>query len=351
MEKISSFKVPKTSYDSYHDASRKSTLDFLREFIHNHPQMKLVEQMEIVKKFSSAYNTKLALEKEAIKIARQIATAVPGIASYNLTKELLDIQDILDNDPALAQIDALRNKIINHNLKLVVTVASKYQNHGLEFEELFQEGILGFVRAIEKYNPDHDVKISSYAVWWIRQKITRTLSNKARLIRLPVHIASQVTKVLATMSKHRLSAESKNWDTIAEHANLSRKQVEAAVSHIFSFWPINFVPSQSLSDHDSSSDENVQDSWVDENIFDEDSIEKRLTQDLALTHFHNHFMNLSDVQRFCISNRLGLGNRSPTYLSHIANDGLTAPGKNNLHQVKDSIKQGYLTFLRSALKE
>ena len=110
------------------------------------------------------------------------------------------IDDILNMEKEIERgrkmMEAAKNHLINANLRLVVAIAKKYTNRGLQFFDLVQEGNIGLIKAVEKFEYRKGYKFSTYATWWIRQAITRSISDQARTIRVPVHMIEQINKVV-----------------------------------------------------------------------------------------------------------------------------------------------------------
>lgn len=130
--------------------------------------------------------TSLLEAQEEVHCANEIQAMLPLLKKADLT---LDEQGIIHRGQIAKQ------KMVEANLRLVVSVAKKYQNRGLSILDLIQEGSIGLMKATEKFDVSKGYKFSTYSYWWIRQAMTRAIANHARTIRLPIHITQDLNKI------------------------------------------------------------------------------------------------------------------------------------------------------------
>src|SRR5438270_1058652 len=121
---------------------------------------------------------------------------------------------------------AARERMINGNLRLVVTIARDYMNLGLPMLDLISEGNIGLTKAVERFDPAKGAKLSTYAIWWIKQSIKRSLANQSKMIRLPVHLVDKIAKVrrVALQMSEELGREPTN-DELGEEIGIATEKV------------------------------------------------------------------------------------------------------------------------------
>ncbi|ELS04242.1 RNA polymerase sigma factor, sigma-70 family [Xenococcus sp. PCC 7305] len=146
--------------------------------------------------------------EEEVILANQIQAMLP----------LLDKKDLVLEEKKIVQNgQRAKRKMVQANLRLVVSIAKKYQNRGLTLLDLIQEGSIGLMRGAEKFDPSKGYKFSTYSYWWIRQAMTRAIANQARIIRLPLHITQDINKVKKVARQLSLSLGRKPTDKEIAH--------------------------------------------------------------------------------------------------------------------------------------
>jgi RNA polymerase nonessential primary-like sigma factor len=191
---------------------RKDSTDLVRLYLQEIGKVPLLgrdEEVELARKVQT-YMGSLATRQ---KLAKSLGQAPSDVAFA----EALGV-DLATLKHQLWTGKRSKEKMIEANLRLVVSVAKKYQNRGLELLDLVQEGTLGLERAVEKFDPTKGYRFSTYAYWWIRQGITRAIATQSRTIRLPVHVTEKLNRI--KKAQRGLSQQLGRTATLSEVAQM-----------------------------------------------------------------------------------------------------------------------------------
>ncbi len=164
-----------------------------------------------------------------MEIKKLVQTKEASKNSFDMEPEkLADILEQIKRGKNISEIS--KTKMAKSNLRLVVSIAKRYTNRGLPFLDLIQEGNIGLMKAVDKFEYQKGYKFSTYATWWIRQAISRAIADQARTIRIPIHMIETINRINKIMRKHlQENGKEPDVDTIAQEVGLSVEKVKNVI--------------------------------------------------------------------------------------------------------------------------
>ena len=194
----------------------------------NHVQL-VDEICDLTKEDIAARVPEATMVSTYMEIKKLIQTKEASKGSFDMEPErLLDILEQIKRGKEISEIS--KTRMAKSNLRLVVSIAKRYTNRGLPFLDLIQEGNIGLMKAVDKFEYKKGYKFSTYATWWIRQAISRAIADQARTIRIPIHMIETINRINKIMRKYlQENGKEPDVDTIAEEVGLSIEKVKNVI--------------------------------------------------------------------------------------------------------------------------
>ncbi|MBJ7267065.1 RNA polymerase sigma factor RpoS [Idiomarina abyssalis] len=290
---------------------------------------------------SSAEELEEALLSSSTSYQKKMDATQLYLGEIGFSPLLTAEEEVFYSRRALKGDKAARRRMIESNLRLVVKIARRYSNRGLPLLDLVEEGNLGLIRAVEKFDPERGFRFSTYATWWIRQTIERAIMNQTRTIRLPIHVVKELNVYLRAARElaHKLDHEPTAED-IAE-------SLDKPVGDITKMLRLNERISSVDTPIGGDNDKALLDILTD----DSDTGPEGILQDENLKiNITEWLQSLNPKQREVLARRFGLMGYEPSTLEDVGHEiGLTRERVRQiqveaLRKLRDSLKQQGLTL-------
>ena len=292
-------KLNQVEFEKYETAISSVLLDFVNIYLFDN-------NISIESNDEDYSNDDVDLKDESNILSDDIRTYLVQMAKYPL---LTADEEIELGEKALLGDNVSREKLINSNLRLVVSIAKRYTGKGLDFLDIIQEGNLGLIRTVDKFDPSKGYKFSTYATWWIKQGITRAIADKSRIVRIPVHAYEIIKKIKSYISAYKnVNGEEPDIKTISKDLNISEDKINEYL--------IYFTDVGSLDKKINEEDDTLVGDGVASNVFVEDEVmNKSLIEDVEKA-----LGCLTEREREVVEHRFGLKTGFGKTLEEVGNE-------------------------------